>query len=280
MKYGKYVFFKEAYFEKTKRLIARHAGKTIIVGRFNPIMRAFVPFVSGSSGIHILKFSLYNVIGGVSWAMSSVFIGFIFGQSYEIVAKYIGRFVSVALIVSIILVFFYRFINKRKHIFLKYRPYLLTLNIASLYLFSKMLEDVLDNELITKWDIWVHLHIISLWNPLLNRVMIPVSDIGSPMVLGMLSVSLCAFFVHKKRWQDFSVVSTSMLGGWILEYVIKILVQRPRPEGALIAIPLDYSFPSAHATMAVIFFSLLIYLFKDTMRNMVMKIVFIASCIT
>lgn len=143
-----------------------------------------------------------------------------------------------------------------------------------------MLEDVLDGELITKWDIWVHLHIVSLWNPLLNRVMILVSDMGSPVVLGMLSILLCAFFVCKKRWQDFSVVFIGMIGGWILEYIIKILVQRSKPEGIPITVPTDYSFPSAHTTMAVIFFSLLIYLFKDTIRNTTMKAIFIVSCIT
>ena len=279
VKYWKYVFFKEAYFEKTKQLITRHAGKTIIIGRFNPVIRALVPFVAGSLEIHLPKFSLYNVIGGISWATSSVLIGFVFGQSYEIVAKYIGRFVSVALIVSIILVFLYRFVNERRHIFLKYRPYLLILNIGSLYLFAKMMEDVLDGELITKWDMWVHLHIVSFWNPLLNRAMILVSDMGSPAVLGILSVFLCAFFAHKKRWQDFWLTSFVMIGGWILEYTVKILTQRPRPDNVLIPLPMDYSFPSAHSTIAVIFFSLLIYLFKDTIRNKAMKVTFIASCI-
>ncbi len=195
-KYGKYFFFKEKYFEKTKKLIAHHTGKTIIIGRFNPIIRALVPFVAGSSNIGFLKFAFYNVISGISWAVSSVLIGFIFGKSYEIIAKYIGRFIAVALIISIILIFLYRFINKKKHIFLKYRPYLLILNIGSLYLFSKMLEDVLASELITKWDMWIHLHIISLWSPLLNKFMISVSDIGSPLILGILSI----VSIYQQSW--------------------------------------------------------------------------------
>ncbi|MDD5377425.1 MAG: DedA family protein [Candidatus Gracilibacteria bacterium] len=112
-KYGKYFLFKEEYFGKTKKLIVGHTGKTLIIGRLNPITRAFAPFVAGSSGIHLLKFSFYNIVGGLIWAVSSVSIGYIFGHSYEIVAKYIGRFVSAVLIVSIMLIFLYRFYKRK-----------------------------------------------------------------------------------------------------------------------------------------------------------------------
>jgi len=275
MKYGKYFFFKEKYFEKTKKLIAHHTGKTIIIGRFNPVIRALVPFVAGSSNISLLKFSFYNIVGGISWAVSSVLIGFIFGQSYEIVAKYIGRFITIALIISIILIFLYRFINEKKHIFLKYRPYLLILNISSLYLFSKMLEDVLDSELVTKWDIWIYLHIVSFWNPLLNKFMIAVSDIGSPLILGICSILLVIFLAHRKQWYNSMIVFLSMTGGWIFTSLVKIYVERPRPDTVLIAVPDSYSFPSAHATMAIIFFSLLIYIFKDVIKDRLMRIIFV-----
>ncbi len=66
-----------------------------------------------------------------------------------------------------------------------------------------------------------------------------------------------------------------MTGGWIFASLVKIYVERPRPDTMLIAIPHSYSFPSAHATIAIIFFSLLMYLFKDEIQNHLMRIVFI-----
>jgi len=57
-----------------------------------------------------------------------------------------------------------------------------------------------------------------------------------------------------------------MLIGVILELSIKILVHRLRPEHALIPIT-KYSFPSGHATMAIIFFSILSYSIVEHIKN-------------
>ena len=119
-RYGKYFFFKREYFEKTKKLMKHHVGKTLIIGRFNSLTRAFAPFVAGSSEIPFIKFLTYNIIGGISWAVSFVMIGYIFGKGYEIAAQYIGKFIFIAIVLSVIIIYLYRFINKRKHIFSKY----------------------------------------------------------------------------------------------------------------------------------------------------------------
>ena len=48
-KYGKYFFFKEIYLKKTQKLMQGHTGKTLIIGRFNSLTRAFSPFIAGAS---------------------------------------------------------------------------------------------------------------------------------------------------------------------------------------------------------------------------------------
>ncbi|MBI2452216.1 DedA family protein [Candidatus Pacearchaeota archaeon] len=117
-KYGRYFFFKKEHFEKTKKLMNHHTGKTLIIGRFNSLARVFAPFVAGSSDVSFIKFLAYNIIGGISWAISFVMIGYFFGKSYEIASKYIGRFIFIAVGISILFIYVYRFIN-RESIFLK-----------------------------------------------------------------------------------------------------------------------------------------------------------------
>ncbi len=275
-RYGKYFFFKKEYFEKTKKLMNHHTGKTLIIGRFNSLTRAFAPFVAGTSDVSFIKFLSYNIIGGISWAVSFVMVGYIFGRSYEIASKYIGRFIFVAIVISIIILYMYRFVNKRKHIFTKFHLYLLILNIFSLYLFSKMIEDVIDGELITKLDIWFNAKMVLLWNPLLNKIMIFITNIVSPLYLFLLSLILFGVLIYKKKWYYSLLLLFSMMGGLLFELLTKLIIHRARPENALIEVS-GYSFPSGHATMAIIFFSLFLYSFKDDIKNKFLRYVFVIS---
>ncbi len=275
-RYGKYFFFKKEHFEKTKKLMNHHTGATLIIGRFNSLTRAFAPFIAGSTNVSFLKFLTYNISGGISWAISFVLIGYIFGKSYEIAEQYIGKFIFIAIILSAIIIYLYRFINKRKHIFSKYHLYTLILNVFSLYLFSKMIEDVIDGELITKLDVWLNAKIVLLWSPLLNKIMVFITNIASPTNLFILSLILLGILVYKKKWYYSLLLLFSMMGGLLFELLTKLIIHRTRPENALIEVS-GYSFPSGHATMAIIFFSLLLYSFKDEIKNKSLRYIFIIS---
>ena len=112
-RFGKYFFFKKEHFEKVKRLMNHHTGKTLIVGRFNSLARSFAPFIAGSTNVSFLKFSIYNIIGGISWAISFVMIGYVSGKSYEIASQYVGKFIFIAIVLGILIIYLYGFIKKR-----------------------------------------------------------------------------------------------------------------------------------------------------------------------
>jgi len=274
--YGRYFFFKKQHFEKTKKLMNHHTGKTLIIGRFNSLTRAFAPFVAGSTNVSFPKFLVYNIVGGISWAAFFVLIGYIFGKSYEAASRYVGKFVFMAVVLSIIIIYLYGFINKRKHIFTKYHLYALILNIFSLYFFSKMIEDVVNMELVTNFDLWINSKIVLLWGPSLNKIMLFITNIASSYHLFILSIILFGILVYKKKWYHSLLFLFSMILALLSELLIKLIIQRARPENALINVS-GYSFPSGHATMAIIFFSLLLYSFKDDIRNEALKKSFIAA---
>ena len=57
----------------------RHGGKAIVLGRFMPIVRTFVPFVAGAAEMSYPAFAFYNVSGAVVWVGVCVGAGYVFG---------------------------------------------------------------------------------------------------------------------------------------------------------------------------------------------------------
>jgi len=76
---GKYRFLKKEYLEKTQMFYNKYGGKTIIYARFVPIVRTFAPFVAGVARMDYVKFGSYNIVGGILWIASFLFIGYFFG---------------------------------------------------------------------------------------------------------------------------------------------------------------------------------------------------------
>src|SRR3989344_3143871 len=114
--YGKYFFFKKEYFKKTKELMNEHTGKTIIIGRFNSITRAFAPFVAGSSKVPFKKFLFYNIAGGISWGVFFSLVGYIFGKAYKVASRYINGLLLVFFIAAVLAAYFYVGHKRRKKI--------------------------------------------------------------------------------------------------------------------------------------------------------------------
>ncbi|RLG10216.1 hypothetical protein DRN73_08395 [Candidatus Pacearchaeota archaeon] len=65
-----------------------------------------------------------------------------------------------------------------------------------------------------------------------------------------------------------------IIGGFALKAFVKDLIQRPRPISSLIPVS-GYSFPSGHALISIIFFTSLIYFFKDNIKNKNLRYTFI-----
>ena len=73
-------WFNRAAFDKANAFYERYGGVTIILARFMPFIRTFVPFAAGVAHMSRGKFSVFNVAGAVLWVLGIVSAGYFFGN--------------------------------------------------------------------------------------------------------------------------------------------------------------------------------------------------------
>ena len=73
-------FFNRAAFDKAHAFYEQYGGITIVLARFMPFIRTFVPFVAGVAAMTRSKFTAYNVMGGVLWVVGLLLAGYFFGN--------------------------------------------------------------------------------------------------------------------------------------------------------------------------------------------------------
>lgn len=71
---------KKERMEAAEKFFNKHGGKTIVIARFMPFIRTFIPFVAGASKMKYGYFILYNVVGAVLWVFSCTLLGYKFGN--------------------------------------------------------------------------------------------------------------------------------------------------------------------------------------------------------
>ena len=92
------------YLTEAHTFFEKHGQKAVILSRFFPIFRTFVPFVAGLSKMDRPKFYTYTLIGGLSWVILLTFAGYFLGR-IPFVKNNISFIVMGILFVSLVPIF-------------------------------------------------------------------------------------------------------------------------------------------------------------------------------
>jgi membrane-associated protein len=92
--------FKPQHMKTAHEFYEKHGGKAIILARFMPVVRTFVPVVAGIGKMPYSRFASFNVIGGAAWVLSMTIGGYFLGQ-FEVVKKHIELIVIGIVLISV-----------------------------------------------------------------------------------------------------------------------------------------------------------------------------------
>ncbi|MGG0655155.1 DedA family protein [Rummeliibacillus pycnus] len=73
-------FVNKERMQKAQDFFDKHGGKTIVIARFMPVVRTFIPFIAGASKMRYSHFITYNITGALLWVLVGVFSGYFFGN--------------------------------------------------------------------------------------------------------------------------------------------------------------------------------------------------------
>jgi membrane-associated protein len=70
----------QQHLERAHAFFERYGGKAVVLGRFVPIVRTFVPFVAGAAQMSSPSFVFYNLVGALGWVLLCLGAGVLFGN--------------------------------------------------------------------------------------------------------------------------------------------------------------------------------------------------------
>ena len=108
-KFGPLIFNKEEsllfhkdHILRAEKFYTKYGGMALIISRFTPIIRTFVPILAGVGKMNYRKFFIYNVVGGILWVSSISLAGYFLGKTVPNIDHYILPIIGAIIILSAI----------------------------------------------------------------------------------------------------------------------------------------------------------------------------------
>jgi len=96
------LLFNKKHLYRAHEFYERHGGKTVIIARFMPIVRTFVPVVAGMGAMSYRRYTMFNVVGGVAWIWSMLFIGYFLGRYIPGVDQHVESVILIVILLSLL----------------------------------------------------------------------------------------------------------------------------------------------------------------------------------
>lgn len=120
-KFGVRLFKKEDSFwfspkrvEAASKFFDKHGAQSLILARFIPAARTFVPIAAGAAKMPYRKFLLFNALGGLLWGISLPLLGYTLGRSVPNIDKYLLPVIFLIIVLSALPVIIHHIKNRKK----------------------------------------------------------------------------------------------------------------------------------------------------------------------
>jgi membrane protein DedA with SNARE-associated domain/membrane-associated phospholipid phosphatase len=289
----------EQRWEKSRAYVRERGGKAVFFGRFVSIFRTLAPPVAGSAHMPYRRFLVWNVPAAVIFAIGLVMAGYLAGSSWHLLEEYLGQASLVIGIIVVVLVVVvvgarwaaanYPRLHNRAERFLE-RPRIkslreryhneiaflarrfeprarfglsLTLGIGIVvlfgFVFGQIFDEVIEGE--TGFVDGPVLRFLAEHRSLeATTIMRGITFFGGAIVaLVILTAAIVAVYLKKRRFRQPAFLAFCLVGALGLSPLIKLIVQRPRPELYPVVDVGGFAFPSGHATTSTIVFGALAF---------------------
>jgi membrane-associated protein len=95
-------WLKPAHIQAARAFYEKHGGKAIVIARFVPLVRTFVPVVAGVAGMGYRRFALFNISGGVAWVSSMTLGGYFLGTIFPELGRHVEKVIVVIVLLSLL----------------------------------------------------------------------------------------------------------------------------------------------------------------------------------
>jgi membrane-associated protein len=96
------LFFHKKHVARAEAFYQIYGSKAIILARFVPIVRTFVPIVAGVGSMEYKKFLLSNIVGGALWAFAMSILGFWLGTVIPSIDRYLLPIIAIIIVLSVV----------------------------------------------------------------------------------------------------------------------------------------------------------------------------------
>jgi len=101
------------HLERAHGFFDQYGGKAVVLSRFMPIVRTFLPFVAGAAAMQPAAFALYNLIGAVGWVGLCLGAGWLFGNVPIIKENF--SLVTIGIVIVSLLPMVFEYLRPRRH---------------------------------------------------------------------------------------------------------------------------------------------------------------------
>lgn len=145
-------------------------------------------------------------------------------------------------------------------------------------LFFKMTDSILDKDGFG-FDMQIITFLYNLRTPLLTSIMKSISFIGMDGII-FFSIIIPVIFYLKRRRHEAILFTIMIVMGAVIDFLLKLITQRPRPTFAPLVIEHSFSFPSGHSMNSFIFFTTVAYfIYHFTHKKKISLLAFLVSAI-